>query len=254
MSPGTSHDAMMTAQRLARIIWRRRIVCAAVAAIVVFAGGIWLITRQQIYESSSSVALLPVTSNSGVLPNYPNLISSLIPTYIQLVSSPVLLDKVVKDLPFSTSEGQLANDVYAESLSNAAIITIVAENQNPVRAQVVAERTTAVFLKDLRGNKVVLPQIYSQPTVPASPSSPKVKPVLSAVLAMAVVLGLGAGLIWERLFVADAGQGAEVPHGANSTALTALQDKRQPVLYDADAVADEPQLRPLADPQERGRE
>jgi capsular polysaccharide biosynthesis protein len=244
----------MTAQRTARIVWRRRVVCAAVAAIVVLAGGIWLITQQQIYESSSSVALLPVTSNSGVLPNYPNLISSLIPTYIQLVSSPVLLDEVVKDLPFSLSEGQLANDVYAEALSNAAVITIVADNPNPVRAQVVAARTTAVFLKDLRGNSVVTPVIFSQPTVPASPSSPKVKLVLSAVLAMAVVLGLSAGLIWDRLFVADAGQSSDLPYDDKGPALTALQNTREPVPYDDAADAAEAHLRPTAEPRELGRE
>jgi capsular polysaccharide biosynthesis protein len=225
----------LTAQRVARVLWRRKLVCSAVAAIVVVAGGAWLITRQKIYQSSSSIALLPVTTNSGVLPNYPNLISSLIPTYIQLVSSPVLLSQVAGDLPFAISEAQLANDVYAESVSNAAIITIVAENPNPIRAQAVAATATAVFLKDLQGNGIVAPQIYSQPTVPANPSSPNVKLVLGAVLAMAVVLGLGAGLIWERLSVADVGQGAELPYGGNRTALPALQDKREPALHDFSA-------------------
>jgi capsular polysaccharide biosynthesis protein len=191
----------MMAQRLARILWRRRLVCVVVAAIVVVAGGAWLLTRQKLYQSSSSVALLPVTTNSGVLPNYPNLISSLIPTYIQLVSSPVLLDEVKGDLPFAISEGQLASDVYAESLSNAAVITIVAENPNPVRAQLIASKATTVFRKDLQGNRVVIPKIYGQPTVPANPSSPKVALVLVAILAVAVVLGLGAGLVWERLSV-----------------------------------------------------
>jgi capsular polysaccharide biosynthesis protein len=219
---------------------------------VVIAGGAWLITRQKIYQSSSSVALLPVTTNSGVLPNYPNLIGSLIPTYIQLVSSPVLLDEVKDDLPFAISEGQLADDVYAESQSNAAIITIVAQNPDPVRAQIIATRTTAVFLKQLRGNNVVVPHIYSQPTVAANPSSPKVKLVLVAVLAVAVVLGLGAGLIWERLSEAG-GQSGELPYGENSTALTALQDRRDPVLHDAGA--DEQQVRTTAvDPQGRRRE
>jgi capsular polysaccharide biosynthesis protein len=236
----------VTAQRLARILWRRRLVCAVVAAIVVLAGGTWLVAQQNIYQSSSSVALLPVTTNSGVLPNYPNLISSLIPTYVQLVSSPVLLDEVVKDLPFAISEGQLANDVYAESLSNAAVITIVAENPNPLRAEEVAARTTTVFLKDLRGNNVVIPKIYSQPTVPANPSSPKVKLVLGAVLAVAVVLGLAAGLIWERLSVAAVGQGGEVFNGDNRTALTALDDKREPAPYDV--AADEQQAHAAVDP------
>jgi hypothetical protein len=149
-------------------------------------------------------------------------------------------------LPFAISEAQLANDVYAESMSNAAIITIVAENPNPIRAQVVAARTTAVFLKDLRGNGIVIPRIYSQPTVPANPSSPNVKLVLGAVLAMAVVLGLGAGLIWERLFVAGVGQGTELPYGGNSRALPALQDKREPALREFGA--DERQVRTTVEP------
>jgi capsular polysaccharide biosynthesis protein len=211
----------MVAQRLARVLWRRRLVCAVVAAIVLVAGGGWLLTRQKIYQSSSSVALLPVTTNAGVLPNYPNLISSLIPTYIQLVSSPVLLDAVKGELPFAISEGQLASDVYAESLTNAAVITIVAENPDPGRAQTIAAKATAVFERDLRGNRVVIPQIYSHPTVPTNPSSPDVPLVLAAVLVVAVVLGLGAGLVWERLSVVDAGQNAELPHVGNSTARAA---------------------------------
>lgn len=246
MSISASREAMM-AQRLARVLWRRRLVCAAVAAIVVVAGGAWLITRQKIYQSSSSVALLPVTTNSGVLPNYPNLISSLIPTYIQLVSSPVLLDAVRGELPFAISEGQLASDVFAESLSNAAIITIVAENPDPVRAQMIAARATAVFRQDLQGNRVVIPQIYSRPTVPASPSSPKVHLVLGAVLAVAVVLGLGAGLIWERLSVAAAGPGAELLHGDNGTARVAPRDTKDPAFHDLSA--DDRPLRTTSDPQ-----
>jgi capsular polysaccharide biosynthesis protein len=247
LSPSASFDAMM-AQRLARVLWRRKFVCVAVAAIVVVAGSSWLLTRQKIYQSSSSVALLPVTTNSGVLPNYPNLISSLIPTYIQLVSSPVLLDAVRGDLPFAISETQLASDVYAESLSNAAVITIVAQNPDPVRAQIIAERTTAAFRRNLRGNRVVIPQIYAQPTLPTKPSSPNVKLVLGAVLAMAVVLGLGAGLIWERLSEADAGQVAELPF----TARAAPKDTREPGLHDLSA--DERQLRTTTDPHGQLRE
>lgn len=245
MSISASREAMMT-QRLGRVLWRQRLVCAAVAAIVLVAGGAWLFTRQKIYQSSSSVALLPVTTNSGVLPNYPNLISSLIPIYIQLVSSPVLLDEVRGELPFAISEGQLASDVYAQSLSNAAVITIVAENPDPARAQMIAARATAVFQKDLQGNRVVIPQVYSQPTVPANPSSPKVRLVLIAVLAVAVVLGLGAGLIWDRLSVAEAGQGAELPHADNGTARVSPRDDPEPGPYELSA--DERRLRTTTDP------
>jgi capsular polysaccharide biosynthesis protein len=236
----------MMAQRLGRVLWRRRLVCAVVAAIVVVTGGVWLITRQKIYESSASVALLPVTTNSGVLPNYPNLISSLIPTYIQLVSSPVLVDAVKRELPFAISEEQLSSDLYAESLSNAAVITIVAENPDPVRAQVIAAKATDVFRHDLQGNRVVIAKVYGQPTVPANPSSPKVRLVLVAILVMAVVLGLGAGLIWDRLSVAEASQGLEPPHAENGTAPAAARDAREPVRYELSA--EERQLLRTANP------
>ena len=135
------------------------------------------------------------------------MITSLIPTYIQLISSPVLLNRVAATLPFTISEGQLANQVHAESLSNAAVINIVAQSPNAVQAQQIASRTTAVFLTNLRGNGVVVPQIYAQPTVPSKPASPGTKLKLSAILVLAVILGLGAGLLWDRL--AGRGDGAE---------------------------------------------
>jgi hypothetical protein len=116
----------------------------------------------------------------------------------------------------------------------------------------IAAKATAAFQKDLQGNRVVIPQIYSQPTVPANPSSPKVHLVLGAILAVAVVLGLGAGLIWDRLSVAEAGQGAELPHGENGTAPAASRDEREPGFHDLDA--DERQLQTTTDPRGRPRE
>lgn len=208
MSPSESPDPM-TPRRIGRVLWRRKLVCSVVAAVVLLAGAGLLFTRQKIYEATSSVALLPASTNSSVLPNYPNLISSLIPTYVQLVSSPVLLNQVASTLPFAVSETQLANDVHAESLSSAAVITIVAERPNPVQAEELAARTTAVFLTELQGNGVVIPHIYGQPTVPDAPASPKVKLVLGAIVTMALILGLAAGLAWDRLF-GDAGVGQPV--------------------------------------------
>jgi tyrosine-protein kinase len=198
LTPSGSRDAI-TPQRVARILWRRRLVCLLVAAVVVAVGGGLLLSRPKVYQSTSSVALLPVSTNSGVLPNYPNLIASLIPTYVQLVSSPVLLDRVAATLPFHVSEAELADDVHAESLSSAAVIDIVAENPDPVRAQQIAARATAEFLVQLRGNGVVIPRIYGQPVVPGKPVGAGAKLALAVVLALAVILGIAAALVWDRL-------------------------------------------------------
>lgn len=171
-----------------------------VAAVILLGGAGYLLSRPKVYQSTSSVALIPLSSNTNILPNYPNLIASLIPTYVQLVSSPVLLNRVAATLPFAISEEQLANDVHAESLSSAAVIDIVAQSPNAVRAQQIASRATAVFLADLRGNNVVSPRTYAVPTVPSKPATPSTKLTLAAILVVAIILGLVAALLWDRLF------------------------------------------------------
>ena len=198
LSSGGSHDAV-TPQRVARVLWRRKLICLTVAAAVFLAGAGYALTRPKTYQSTSSVALLPISTNPGILPNYPNLIASLIPTYVQLVSSPALLNKVAATLPFAISETRLAQEVHAQSLSSAAVINIVAQSRSPVQAQQVAARTTTVFLAELSGNGVVAPQVYAQPAVPTNPAPPSAKLLLGVIIFLAVVLGLGAGLLWDRL-------------------------------------------------------
>ena len=198
MSSGGSHDAI-TPQRVARVLWRRKLICLTVAAAVFLAGAGYALTRPKTYQSSSAVALLPISTNPGILPNYPNLIASLIPTYVQLVSSPALLNQVAATLPFAISETQLAQQVHGQSLSNAAVINIVAQSGSPVQAQQIAARTTTVFLAELSGNGVVVPSVYAQPAVPTKPAPPSTKLLLGVIFLLAVVLGLGAGLLWDRL-------------------------------------------------------
>ena len=198
MSSGGSHDAI-TPQRVARVLWRRKLICLTVAAAVFLAGAGYALTRPKTYQSTSSVALLPISTNPGILPNYPNLIASLIPTYVQLISSPALLNNVAATLPFAISQSQLAQQVHGQSLSNAAVINIVAQSPSPVQAQQIAARTTTVFLAKLSGNGVVVPTVYAQAAVPTKPAPPSIKLLLGVIFFLAVVLGLGAGLLWDRL-------------------------------------------------------
>ncbi len=180
----------------------------AVAVAVFLAGAGYALTRQKTYQSTSSIALLPVSSNPRILPNYPTLIASLIPTYIELVSSPALLDQVALTLPFHISGIQLAQDVHAESSSDAAVINIVAQSPSPVQAQQIAARTTAAFLTKLTGNGVVVLSVYAQPVIPAKPAPPSTKLLLTVIFLLAVVLGLMAGLLYDgRSGDKDKGEG-----------------------------------------------
>ena len=157
MSSGGSHDAI-TPQRVARVLWRRKLICLTVAAAVFLAGAGYALTRPKTYQSTSSVALLPISTNPGILPNYPNLIASLIPTYVQLVSSPALLNQVAATLPFAISESQLAQQRACDNhCPTLPLSTSWPRVRSPVQAQQIAARTTTVFLAKLSGNGVVVP-------------------------------------------------------------------------------------------------
>ncbi len=163
---GTSNG--ITSKRVGEILWRQRLVCAVVALIILAVGSAVVLTRPKVYQSTSSVALLPVATNPGILPNYPNLIISLIPTYVQLISSPVLLNQVAAKLPFHITEAQLSSDVHAESLSNAAIIDIVAENPNPAQAKEIASAATVPFSDNCAGTVSSSRGSTADPLLPTS--------------------------------------------------------------------------------------
>ena len=211
---GETH-APVTLASIARILWRQKIVSAGVFLLIFVIGCTVVLVRPRTYESSSSIALLPVSYDTNVLQNYPNLIGSLIPTYVQLVSSPALLDRVAAGLPFHTSGPELANQVSAQSLSNAAVIDIVARSGNPTQARQIAAETTRVFLSQLQGNGVVEPQIYGLPSANPTVAPPGTSLLLTLVFVLALVFALAAGLIWERLppatSAAAADLGADLP-------------------------------------------
>ena len=207
----------VTSKRVAEILWRRKVACALVAGIILVVGWAMVLSRSKVYQSTSSVALLPVSTNPGVLPNYPNLIVSLVPTYVQLISSPVLLNQVAAAVPYRITGAQLANDVHGQALSNAAIINIVAESSNPAQAVGIASATTKTFLAQLKGNGVVVPRVYSQPTA-AEPMPPSSGLLLTVVLVLALILGAAAGLIWDRLASAASADAATERSGHSSPA------------------------------------
>jgi capsular polysaccharide biosynthesis protein len=211
----------ITPRHVAAVLWRQKVACALAFGTILIIGSAVVLTRPTVYQSNSSVALLPASKNPSILPNYPNLIISLVPTYVQLASSPVLLDKVAANVPFSTTGEQLAQDVHAESLSNAAIINIVAEAPGPAQAQEIAASATRVFLTQIRGNGVVVPRIYGQPTA-ARPAPPSKALLLSVVVLLAVVLGAAAGLFWDRFADLVSWSGRR----AATTARAVLRDRR----------------------------
>lgn len=184
---------------LAHVLWRRRLISMTVAVVVFLAGIGFLRTQQKVYESTSSIGLLPVSTNAGALPNYPNLVASLIPTYIQFASSKSFLDQVAATLPFATTAKD-SGKVRAESVANAGVIRIVADLPNPIQASKLAGHATTVFIQQLGNNGILTFRLFDAAQIPTVPVAPKPMLVLGAAAVLAIILGLAGGLAWERLF------------------------------------------------------
>ncbi|HLG92879.1 MAG TPA: CpsD/CapB family tyrosine-protein kinase [Acidimicrobiales bacterium] len=206
----------MNAKEFARIVWRRKLVALAVAALVVAGGVAFLETQPKVYESQSAVALLPQSSNPDTLPVYSEMVTTLIPTFIQQISAQSFLDQVASMVAFPTSGKQLASQLHPEAVANAGIIKIVADLPSPTQAYQVAQAATQAFLQRNSSVGVVSFKVFNDPQVPDAPVAPRPKLVLGASVLLAVVLGLLGALGWERLFgrvfsAAELAEAAELP-------------------------------------------
>jgi capsular polysaccharide biosynthesis protein len=122
------------------------------------------------YESAATVALLPDPANPSAAVVYSGLVTSLLPTYVQLAESRSFLDGVGRQLPTPASGAQL--HVFASPVHSAGALKLVARARNPVQAEETATAVASAFLAALKDNGVVVIRVIDQPRLPMSPVSP----------------------------------------------------------------------------------
>ncbi len=194
------YHSPVNARSVANVLWRRKFVSLIIAGLVMAGGLGFLYSQPKVWESTSSIAVLPPPQSPSSIQDYANLLPNLIPTYIQLVNSQSFLDGVARSLSFPTTGRELTKHVHGESVTNAGIIKVVADMPTPSQAQEVARATTNSLLNQLSNNGVVKLQVFDSPRYPDSPVAPRPKLVLGATIVLAIILGLAGGLVWERLF------------------------------------------------------
>ncbi|MFC6354655.1 polysaccharide biosynthesis tyrosine autokinase [Luethyella okanaganae] len=120
-------------------------------------------------------------------------------SYVDVVGSALVLDKVIDELGLDTSAQQLSSQIAASSPLNTVLIEIGVTDTNPERAAAVANSVgknfTDVVVNDLEkpdgeGASLVKIETIQPALVPARPSSPNVP--LNLVLGL--LLGLVAGI------------------------------------------------------------
>ncbi len=128
-------------------------------------------------------------------------------SYIELVTSPRVLDPVIEELGLADDAGSLAQRVRADSPLDTALINVTATDESPQLAAEIANataRSLAAVVGELEtpvggGDSPVQISTVRAASVPTSAASPNVRLNLALGLVVGLVLGVSVAVVRELL-------------------------------------------------------
>lgn len=188
-------------------IWRRNwILILATTLVVTALAAVWSLTRVPEYQAKSQLYVSVRTGETSVgdMTQGTNFARQAVTSYVDVVSTSIVMDQVAADLGGDLTSQELAKRVSASSPTNTVLIDITATDADPVEAAEIANVTSSVFA-DVVSNQLEKPSDGSparvqidvvQPAqVPDSPVSPNVKRNLALGLLLGLMLGLGGAVL-----------------------------------------------------------
>ncbi|MED3946206.1 YveK family protein [Priestia aryabhattai] len=166
------------------------IIAATVSGVISF----FMLTP--VYESKTQILVnqakndQQLYSNQAVQTNV-----QLINTYNDIITSPAILDKVVKELKMDESAQSLSGQIQVTSAQNSQVAQIVVQDTSAKRAAQIANTTASVFQKQVpKLMNVDNVKVLSKATVGESANPVKPQPLLNIAIAVVVGLMVGIGL------------------------------------------------------------
>ncbi|MBW0932038.1 YveK family protein [Priestia megaterium] len=119
----------------------------------------------------------------------------LINTYNDIITSPAILDKVIKELKLDKSAGNLSSQIQVTSAQDSQVAQIVVQDTSAKRATDIANTTASVFQKEVpKLMNVDNVKVLSKAKVGESANPVKPQPLLNIAVAIVVGLMVGVGL------------------------------------------------------------
>jgi capsular polysaccharide biosynthesis protein len=186
-------------------VLRKRIVMI-LSLVVSFAAIAFLVSYLLItptYEASSSVVVnqeenVDVTAlNTAIQSNI-----SLINTYKIVMTSPVILDEVAKEMNLSLSADELAEKLEVASEADTQIITVNATDTSQEEAAELANTTVEVFqneIPELMNLENVKTLSLAETVDDPSPASPNILLNTAIALVLGAMVGIGLAFLLEYL-------------------------------------------------------
>lgn len=186
-----------------RILRKNWIVIVAVTLLAIGAAAVFSLTRTPMYQSSSDIMVSTQSgSSSAELTQGNTYTQARVNSWVQLASSPKVLDPVVHELGLTETAAQLADDVSVSSPTNTTVLTTTVTNADAGLAADIANSvadslSTAIdeveTLPDAPSPvKVTLISAALPATAPASPNVP-------LNLALGALIGLALGVAFAVL-------------------------------------------------------
>ncbi|MBQ4867327.1 capsular biosynthesis protein [Priestia megaterium] len=166
------------------------IIAATVSAVISF----FVLTP--VYESKTQILVNQAKNDQQLYSNQTVQTNvQLINTYNDIITSPAILDKVVKELKLDKSAGDLSSQIQVTSAQDSQVAQIVVKDTSAKRATEIANTTASVFQKEVpKLMNVDNVKVLSKATIGENPSPVKPQPLLNVVIAIVVGLMVGVGL------------------------------------------------------------
>lgn len=148
-----------------------------------------------IYQASTQILVNQKTPENQL--DYSKLQSNvdLINTYIWIIKSRPILEKVIDKLDLKQSVEQLNQNITITTPQNAQVFLLTVEHPDPKKAVEIANTVSAVFQEEVKQNmKVDNVSIWAPAELKENPTPIRPKPLINIAIAMVIGLMSGMGL------------------------------------------------------------
>lgn len=168
------------------------------------AGASALATPQYEARTQLYVSVRSDVGNTGDLVQGTNYARQIVGSYVDVISTGIVLDPVVEELQLDMTGAQLANSISASSPQNTVLINISATHSSPEQAALIANAVGESFKdvvqtelepESVTGESSVNLTTTQQALTPQSPVSPNTTRNLALGLLLGLALGFGVAVL-----------------------------------------------------------
>ncbi|WP_027464901.1 polysaccharide biosynthesis tyrosine autokinase [Curtobacterium sp. UNCCL17] len=200
----------MEAQEYVRILRKSWLLIAATALLGILSGGALAAASTPAYTAATRL-YVSVRAQEGAASTDLNQGTSFarqaISTYVDVVNSPIVLDRAGRELEPRMTAAELAPLVSASSPANTVLLEVSVTDTSAKRAAEIAnavgESFARVVSEDLEkpsvGPSLIAVKTIAPATVPSAPSAPRIPLMLAIGLAVGLVTGVGIAVLRTNL-------------------------------------------------------